>query len=63
LALQFAAKDDPFLPWKEQLAVAEGLQAELEVVEGGGHFMCGEFERLAALLEAKLQAARGAQQQ
>jgi hypothetical protein len=29
LLLQFGSTDDPFLPWSEQQAVADGLQAEL----------------------------------
>jgi hypothetical protein len=29
LYLQFGSSDDPFLPWSEQQAVADNLQAEL----------------------------------
>ena len=36
--IQFGSKDDPFLPWDEQLVVAEGLKADLRAYDDKGHF-------------------------
>jgi hypothetical protein len=34
LIVQFGSTDDPFLPWDEQKAVADGLQADLRYIGG-----------------------------
>ena len=44
--IQFGSKDDPFLPWEEQVKVAEGLKAELKAYEDKGHFQQSTFPEL-----------------
>ena len=47
--VQFASRDDPFLPWSEQETVAEELQSELYAYDDRGHF---QDETLPELSEA-----------
>ncbi|KAL1006198.1 hypothetical protein UPYG_G00069130 [Umbra pygmaea] len=44
--IQFGSTDDPFLPWQEQQAVADGLSAELHKYTERGHFQNTEFPEL-----------------
>ena len=44
--IQFGSKDDPFLPWSEQMQVAEGLDSELHEYSDRGHFMNTVFPEL-----------------
>lgn len=44
--VQFGAKDDPFLPLKEQQHVADSLRAEFHRLDGRGHFMEDEMPEL-----------------
>ena len=41
--VQFGSKDDPFLPWPEQMKVAEGLKANIKMYEDKGHFQQSTF--------------------
>ena len=45
--IQFGSTDDPFLPWHEQQAVADGLQSQLKKYTDSGHFQMFEFPDLA----------------
>ena len=44
--VQFGSKDDPFLPWPEQIKVAEGLKPDLKAYEDKGHFQQSTFPAL-----------------
>lgn len=44
--VQFGSSDDPFLPWSEQKAVADGLKADLREYGDRGHFMNSRFPDL-----------------
>ena len=44
--VQFGSKDDPFLPWQEQLNVAKKLNANLIDFEDRGHFQDSTFPEL-----------------
>ncbi|XP_036403512.1 serine hydrolase RBBP9 [Megalops cyprinoides] len=44
--VQFGSTDDPFLPWSEQQAVADGLQAQLHKYTDRGHFQNTHFPEL-----------------
>ncbi|XP_044146613.1 serine hydrolase RBBP9 [Bufo gargarizans] len=44
--IQFGSTDDPFLPWSEQQAVADNLNAELHKYTDRGHFQNTEFNDL-----------------
>ena len=44
--VQFGSKDDPFLPWPEQIKIAEGLNADLKAYEDKGHFQHSTFPDL-----------------
>ena len=46
LIIQFASKDDPFLPWEEQEQVSKNLGAECFTYEDKGHFMSFSFPEL-----------------
>ncbi|XP_030626676.1 serine hydrolase RBBP9 [Chanos chanos] len=54
--VQFGSTDDPFLPWKEQKAVADGLQAELHKYSDRGHFQNTHFQELIDAVQ-KLKTA------
>ena len=43
---QFGSKDDPFLPWEEQVKVADGLKADLKAFTDKGHFQQSTFPEL-----------------
>lgn len=46
---QFASRDDPFLPWEEQMQVARGLEADLREYDDMGHFqVCLAMRRSTA---------------
>lgn len=57
--MQFASRDDPFLPWDEQMKVAEGSGAELHQYDDEGHFQDEQFGDLLKLVTAKVVAALG----
>ncbi|XP_073699971.1 serine hydrolase RBBP9 [Garra rufa] len=44
--IQFGSTDDPFLPWKEQQEVADGLKADLHKYSDRGHFQNTAFPEL-----------------
>ncbi|XP_035260663.1 serine hydrolase RBBP9 [Anguilla anguilla] len=46
--VQFGSTDDPFLPWSEQQAVADGLRARLHKYADRGHFQNSCFPELLA---------------
>jgi predicted alpha/beta hydrolase family esterase len=52
--VQFAARDDPFLPWDTQAEAAQGTEATLVEVPGGGHFMTDTFPQLEQVVRARL---------
>uniref|UniRef100_A0AAZ3QYK3 Hydrolase RBBP9 n=1 Tax=Oncorhynchus tshawytscha TaxID=74940 RepID=A0AAZ3QYK3_ONCTS len=54
--VQFGSTDDPFLPWEEQQAVAEGLGAVLHKYTDRGHFQNTQFPELIDAMR-KLRAA------
>lgn len=54
--MQFASKRDPFLPWSEQMEVAESLGAELHTYEDEGHLNDDEFPDLVKAVRAKAEA-------
>ncbi|CAL8329464.1 unnamed protein product [Merluccius merluccius] len=54
--VQFGSSDDPFLPWEEQQAVADGLQTDLHRFSDRGHFQNSVFPELIAAV-TKLKAA------
>merc|ERR1712150_191064 len=47
---QFGSTDDPFLPWEEQSAVAENLEANLQKYTDKGHFMSSSFPDLLKIV-------------
>ncbi len=47
---QFASRDDPFLPWEEQMQVARGLEADLREYDDMGHFQVRRAMRVRLLL-------------
>lgn len=49
-AAQFGSTDDPFIPWSEQQAVADGLQTKLFRYDDRGHFMNTSFPELLSFL-------------
>ncbi|EFJ49587.1 hypothetical protein VOLCADRAFT_101873 [Volvox carteri f. nagariensis] len=57
---QFASRDDPFLPWREQQQVAACLGTELRAYEDRGHFQDEEQPEILEALEAQLAAALAA---
>lgn len=56
--MQFGSTDDPFLPWSEQQAVADGLRCKLHKYTNQGHFMKEEFADLAAVLRKRIAACK-----
>lgn len=54
--VQFASEADPFLPWSEQMEVAQALDAELHSYKDEGHFSDETFPDLAAVVQAKIDA-------
>ncbi|KAM3865414.1 serine hydrolase RBBP9 [Diretmus argenteus] len=54
--IQFGSSDDPFLPWEEQQAAADGLQAKLHKYTDRGHFQNTHFPELIDAVQ-KLRAA------
>ncbi|WIA43892.1 hypothetical protein OEZ86_010302 [Tetradesmus obliquus] len=58
---QFGSTDDPFLPWSEQQAVADGLHAELHKFDDRGHFQNTAQPELLLLLQQKLKQLLAAQ--
>ncbi|EMP32640.1 Putative hydrolase RBBP9 [Chelonia mydas] len=55
--VQFASTDDPFLPWSEQQAVANELNAELYKFTDRGHFQSSEFNELISVVQGILNRA------
>ncbi|KAF6256181.1 Alpha/Beta hydrolase protein [Scenedesmus sp. NREL 46B-D3] len=53
--VQFGSSDDPFLPWSEQQAAADSLQAELHKFDDRGHFMNTAQPELLQLLQDKMK--------
>ena len=53
--IQFGSKDDPFLPWDEQLVVAEGLKADLRAYDDKGHFQQTCFPELVAAVKSMIK--------
>ena len=53
--IQFGSKDDPFLPWEEQLVVAEGLKADLRAYDDKGHFQETCFPELVAAVKSMIK--------
>ncbi|XP_030050601.1 serine hydrolase RBBP9 isoform X1 [Microcaecilia unicolor] len=51
LIVQFGSTDDPFLPWDEQQAVADGLGADLHKYTDRGHFQNTEFNELVSVVQ------------
>jgi len=56
LIVQFGSTDDPFLPWDEQKAVADGLQADLRKYDNRGHFMDPTFPELIKTVQENLKS-------
>ncbi len=54
--MQFASRDDPFLPWEEQEEVARGLGAELHEYADMGHFQGREFLDLLRVINGKIDS-------
>eukprot|EP00927_Polykrikos_kofoidii_P040070 TRINITY_DN34314_c0_g1_i1.p1 TRINITY_DN34314_c0_g1~~TRINITY_DN34314_c0_g1_i1.p1 ORF type:complete len:526 (+),score=72.16 TRINITY_DN34314_c0_g1_i1:45-1622(+) len=54
--VQFASRDDPFLPWEEQMKVCQGLTPLIEFQDMGmrSHFFDYPFHELLSLLLRKL---------
>lgn len=59
--IQFASRDDPFLPWKEQETVANELESELYAYDDRGHFMSSTIPELSEAVWGKINthSARG----
>ncbi|GLC40605.1 hypothetical protein PLESTF_001016700 [Pleodorina starrii] len=55
--VQFASRDDPFLPWDEQQLVADSLGAQLHAFTDRGHFQDEEQHELLEAVEARLREA------
>ncbi|KAG2453784.1 hypothetical protein HYH02_001993 [Chlamydomonas schloesseri] len=55
--VQFASRDDPFLPWEEQELVSSSLGAELHAFEDRGHFQDEEQPEMLQVLERRLKDA------
>ena len=53
--VQFGSSDDPFIPWEEQQAVADGLNSDLQKYSDKGHFMNSSFPQLLQIVKEKLQ--------
>jgi len=56
--VQFGSTDDPYLPWQEQKAVADGLRADLQQYSDRGHFTDAEFPELVLAIKKQLQLCR-----
>ncbi|KAM6972732.1 serine hydrolase RBBP9 [Aplochiton taeniatus] len=54
--VQFGSTDDPFLPWEEQQAVADGLKTQLFKYTDRGHFQNTHFPELIDTVQ-RLRAA------
>ncbi|CAG2222829.1 K07002 [Mytilus edulis] len=52
--VQFGSTDDPFIPWKEQQQVADGLESEFKKYNDKGHFMNSSFPELLNVVKEKL---------
>ncbi|XP_052092116.1 serine hydrolase RBBP9-like [Mytilus californianus] len=52
--VQFGSTDDPFIPWKEQQQVADGLESEFRKHNDKGHFMNTSFPELLNVVKEKL---------
>ncbi|GAX73795.1 hypothetical protein CEUSTIGMA_g1246.t1 [Chlamydomonas eustigma] len=52
--VQFGSKDDPFLPWSEQMEVANSLGLELHDFDDRGHFTDSQFPELLAVIKSKI---------
>jgi len=50
--VQFGSTDDPFLPWPEQLAVAQQSGADLRKYENRGHFMNSQFVEVVNVVKS-----------
>nr|XP_006638568.1 PREDICTED: putative hydrolase RBBP9 [Lepisosteus oculatus] len=48
--VQFGSADDPFLPWSEQQAVADGLGSQLHKYSDRGHFQSLHFPELVSAI-------------
>ena len=48
--VQFASKDDPFLPWPEQQEVAKNLDLDLHSYDDQGHFQSFTFPELVRVV-------------
>lgn len=53
--VQFGSTDDPFIPWEEQQAVADGLNSDLRKFSDKGHFMNSSFPQLLEVVKEKIQ--------
>ena len=56
--VQFASRDDPFLPWSEQETVARELGAELHAFENRGHFMDSSLPELSDAVWGKINTEK-----
>jgi predicted alpha/beta hydrolase family esterase len=54
--IQFASRDDPFLPWSEQETVATMLGAELFAYSDRGHFLSSTIPELPDAVWAKINS-------
>jgi len=52
--VQFGSTDDPFLPWHEQKAVADGLGADLQQFSNRGHFIDDKFPEVIMAIKELL---------
>jgi len=52
--VQFGSKDDPFLPWEEQVKIADGLKADLKVFSDKGHFQHSTFPEIVSSVKAMI---------
>jgi len=56
--VQFGSSDDPFLPWPEQLAVAQQLGADLRKYDNRGHFMNSHFVEVVSVVKEFVQGRK-----
>lgn len=55
--VQFGSKDDPFLPWEEQLKISDGLKADLKAFDDKGHFQESTFPEVVKVVKDMITAS------
>ena len=53
--VQFGSTDDPYLPWHEQKAVADALEADLRQFSNRGHFIDATFPEVVTAIKELLE--------